>query len=216
MKIAGRLRRAACGLWKAKSGVAYIEFAYAFPVLIVVGFGGLEAANLALAHMRTSQVALSMADNASRIGQDSALSLTQFRESDAADSFAAAEKQAGRFNVVGQGRVILSSLQQNEDGGQWIAWQRCLGSLGVASSYGIEDEGKTGTTFAGMGPATNRITAPANNAVMFVEIFYDYEPLISSAIFGRPRLHYTAAFSVRDERDLTKIYPSNGVSPARC
>lgn len=203
------------------SAVAYVEFAYAFPVMLAVGLGGIEATNLALAHMRTSQVALSMADNSSRVGQDSALSLTQFREADVADSFAAAQKQAGRFDITTRGRIILSSLQQNNDDGQWIAWQRCAGQLKdkgalIKSSYGVEGTGKTGTSFKGMGPSSNLIVAPDNNAVMFVEIFYDYEPLISAALFGTPRIHYTAAFIVRDERDLTQIVPSAGVTKATC
>lgn len=203
------------------SAVAYVEFAYAFPIMMAVGLGGIEATNLALANMRTSQVALSMADNSSRVGQDSVLSLTQFREADVADSFAAAQKQAGRFDITTRGRIILSSLQKNNDGGQWIAWQRCAGLLKdkgalVKSSYGVEGTGKTGTNFKGMGPASNLIVAPDDNAVMFVEIFYDYEPLISAALFGTPRLHYTAAFIVRDERDLTQIVPSAGVTKATC
>jgi Flp pilus assembly protein TadG len=201
-------------LARSRSGVAYVEFAYTVPVMIAVGCGGIEATNLAMAHMQISQVAISMADNASRIGQDGSLSSVQFREIDVVDSFAAALEQAGKRDIMNKGRVVLSSLERNSSGGQWIHWQRCLGKLkvsgttvqsayGTLGSYGTQGTGATGTSFTGMGIAANRIQAPASNAVMFVEITYQYEPLLSSTFFGTPLIKYEAAFIVRDKRDLT-------------
>src|SRR3546814_13154337 len=43
------------------------------------------------------------------------------------------------------GRIILSSLERNDDGGQWIHWQRCYGDLDVESSYGEAGDGEEGT-----------------------------------------------------------------------
>lgn len=195
------------------SGVAYVEFAYTFPVVLAMGMYGVEATNLAMSHMRVSQIALSMADNSSRVGQDSPLSLTQFRESDVNDTFAAAEEQAGNLDFAARGRVILSSLEQNEDGGQWIHWQRCFGGGAYESTFGEEGDGEDGNDFPGMGREDEEITAPAGNAVMFVEAFYRYEPIISEALLGAPELHYTAAFLVRDQRDLTQIYNPAPAAP---
>ncbi len=48
-------------------GLALIEFAFSLPVLVVLCMSGLECANLALAHMRVSQVAMLVADNAARV-----------------------------------------------------------------------------------------------------------------------------------------------------
>lgn len=209
-----RLKALLSRLAHSRSGVAYVEFAYTLPVMIAVGCGGVEATNLAMAHMQISQLAISMADNTSRIGQDGLLSTVQFREIDVVDSFAAAVKQAGKKDIVNKGRIILSSLERNSSGGQWIHWQRCMGKLkvsgstvqsdyGTKGSYGTQGTGATGTSFAGMGSAANRIQAPAGNSVMFVEVTYQYEPLISSSFFGTPLIRYEAAFIVRDKRDLT-------------
>lgn len=215
--VALRLRNRLGRLARARSGVAYIEFAYTLPVAMLMGTYGVEASSLAMAHMRISQVALSMADNASRIGQDSALSLTQFRESDVNDTFAAAEDQAGRLDLEGRGRIIMSSIERNAQGGQWIHWQRCFGQGPYDSSYGYQGDGASGTAFAGMGPEGEEIRAPAGMAVMFVEAFYRYEPVISSALFGEPELRYTAAFLVRDERDLSQIFnPAPAAVVAEC
>lgn len=212
-----RLRRRAAEVRRCESGVALIEFAFSMPIILGMGMYGLEVTNYAMTHMQVSQIALALADNASRIGQDSALSLTQFRESDVNDTFEAAKKQAGRMDITTHGRIILSSLERNADGGQWIHWQRCVGLRRYDSSYGVEGDGVTGTSLSGMGPASERITAPDKNAVMFVEINYDYQPLISDTLIGKPKIHYTAAFIVRDERDLTMIYnPSPAASRATC
>lgn len=203
-----RLSSLLCRLSRSRSGVGYVEFAYAFPIVMGVGMAGIEAANLAMSHMRISQIALSMADNTSRIGQDGNLAQTQFREVDITDSFVAAARQAGNRDIIGKGRIILSSLEKNPSEGNWIHWQRCTGNLKIAGAipqpqYGSWDvNGKTKTDFPGMGTAGHLIVAPAGNAVMFVEIFYEYEPLISKAFFGKPIIHYSGAFIVRDKRDL--------------
>ena len=66
------------------------------------------------------------------------------------------------------------------------------------------------------GPTGSKIVPPAAGAIMFVELFYEYEPMITTAFFGRPRINYSASFIVRDKRDLTKIYPTTGVTARTC
>lgn len=192
------------------SGVALMEFAFALPIVLTIGLFGIETANLALAHLRMSQIALNLADNVSRVGAQSALSLTKLRESDINDSFDAARLQSDSFDIGTRGRIILSSLERNATGGQWIHWQRCMGARNYTSSYGVAGNGATGNAFLGMGVAGAEIKAPSSNgAVMFVELYYDYKPLVGMAVFGTTVLHYTASFIVRDQRDLV----GEGTSP---
>jgi hypothetical protein len=209
----GRLRRLAARLRRDEGGLALIEFAFTAPIMLTLGLYGLEAANLALVNMRVSQITSNLADTASRIGLDSPLSLKQIRESDINDAFQAVRLQGGGYNITTNGRVILSSLEQNSSGGQWIHWQRCVGKANFASSYGIQGTGATGTSFAGMGPAGSEIKAPAKQAVMFVETAYTYQPLVSSRLFGTPVLRSTASFIVRDIRDLTDANNPSNPSP---
>src|SRR3546814_6366403 len=61
------------------------------------------------------------------------------------------------------GRIILSSLERNADGGQQIHWQCCYGDLDVASSYGEAGDGEEGTDFPGMGPDGAEVTAAARS-----------------------------------------------------
>ncbi|MEZ5692426.1 MAG: TadE/TadG family type IV pilus assembly protein [Altererythrobacter sp.] len=48
-------------------GLAFIEFAFAGPIFVLLVIGGLEIANLAMAHLRVSQIAMTVADNAGRV-----------------------------------------------------------------------------------------------------------------------------------------------------
>lgn len=199
------------------SGIAVIEFAYALPLLTAVGIGGIEMTNLANVNLRISQAAMGLADNMSRVGLESALSTVQIREADVNDGLIGLQRQTEGLNFQANGRVILSSLQRNAEGGQWITWQRCFGSLAVAPRYGTEGTGATGTSFTGMGAAASRVTAPEATAVMFVEITYTYQPLITGMFMRNRTIRYEASFVNRDPRDLSQIFnPNPAATVATC
>lgn len=207
-------------LWLAQqakrdtSAVAFVEFAFTAPIVLAMGMLGTETANFVITHMQISQLAMQVADNVSRVGEQDVLTARKVYESDINDSLIGAEKLGQAVRLFERGRVIISSLQRNADGGQWIAWQRCRGAKVHQSSYGREGDGATGTSFPGMGKPGNRITASAGTAVIFVEIAYDYESLTPFDIYDGQEITYTAAFNVRDSRDLTQLY--NDGPRARC
>lgn len=178
-----------------RSGVSIVEFALALPVVMGVAVGGLECANVALAHLRISQIATTTADTSARI-------LTQMDETDIEEVFAGVDVMGNRINFATNGRVVLSSLEPNGqsggNAGQKITWQRCYGSLSVAPSYGRQGAGATNATLAqGMGPTGRKITAGTNSNVMFVEVTYDYQPLIYDFL-NVGNIRYEAAFNVRE------------------
>jgi Flp pilus assembly protein TadG len=207
LKPLGRLARRIGGTLKRdNSGVAMIEFAFTAPLVLGLGMLGSETAFLVLTHMQVSQVAMQTADNASRIGATEVLVARQVFERDINEVFVGSEKLGDGIEIFEKGRVILSSLQQNEDGGQEIRWQRCRGAKIYDSTFGEEGDGATGTGFPGMGEAGREITAAAGTAVMFVEVSYNYEALTPFDLFDGREITYTAAFNVRDVRDLTQLY----------
>jgi hypothetical protein len=202
------------------SGVAMTEFAMALPVLMTVGLYGTETANFALINMRVSQVAMHLADNGSRIGDTSTLSNRKIYERDIDDLLIGSNIQAGSsINFYEHGRVIISSLEvDSTTGNQYIHWQRCLGKKVWASNYGKEGDGK-GTAIVGMGPKGEEVQAMDDGAVIFVEVSYDYQPLISSKFLGAKTITTTSSFTVRDSRDLSQIYQRVPASPdpvAKC
>ena len=183
----------------SRSGIALTEFAISLPIFVTLLFGGLEIISLVMAHMRMSQVAISVADNAGRVR-------TKIDEADIYEVFAGA-------NLVGGGdfhrdaRVILSSLEPNKQtgsrAGQMITWQRCYGALPVSPRYGAEGTGKNDNSLAlGMGSLKSRIRAAEGTAVMFAEVSYRYTPrILPSIVSNGIDLRYESAFNVRERND---------------
>jgi hypothetical protein len=203
-------------LARDRSGVAMTELALSLPLLLTVGLYGAETANLTLTHMKVGQVAMHLADNASRIGDTSTLMNRKIYEADINDLLLGAHLQSKGLNFFDRGRAVVSSLEvkTHPAGQQWIRWQRCKGMMNVGSAYGSENNHVTG-----MGPAGQQVTAPTGGAVIFVEVFYRYEPLVSNRFFGTPLVKTTAAVMVRDNRDLSALYQRNPLAPvpvSRC
>ena len=194
-----------------QSGIALIEFAYSLPIFMTLGITGTELSNMAVTNMQVSQVAMSITDNLSRAKLAVPLGKPQFREHDINDAFLGAGLQDGRLDIYKAGRVVVSSLQRNTDGGQWIAWQRCQGLKNSPSLFGVEGTGKTGTALTGIGLSTGRVAAEQDTAIIVTEITYEYQPLISNNLLGSMTMRAESAFYVRDDRDLTGGTDKNGV-----
>lgn len=224
------IRRLRHRLRRDESGVALLEFAFALPLVLAVGLYGIETANLALANLRVSQIALNLADNASRVGSMQSNNTSQLREIDMNDVLTAARLQGEAWDLTTRGRIIVSSLEE-KSGKQVIHWQRCIGTQNgtdYVSHYGTTSTtAGTDTTSAnagtivtgGMGPTAGMVTAPPNSGVMFVEINYLYKPVVSSAWLpgGTARIHYIASFVVRDKRVFDQIYnPSPAATRYTC
>ena len=205
--LAGRLRR-------CESGLAFIEFAMALPVLVTLGLVGLETANLAMAHLRVSNIAMLTADNAARV-RDS------IDEANVIELITGAKMSGDSIQFRQNGRIILSSVEPNQAGfngastGQWIRWQRCDGARNVASSYGPQGTGQTNASLQAVGPAGNQIAATSGTAIMLVEVVYDYQPLVSDTIFGERIIRYESAFNVR-QRTNQAITNAGSATPKSC
>ncbi|GMN03042.1 TadE/TadG family type IV pilus assembly protein [Erythrobacter sp. MTPC3] len=212
--------RTAHRLKRDENAVAMVEFAFAAPLLGFMGLVGLELAYTANMHMRVSQLTMQIADNASRMGDNEVLTAKRVREGDIYDLLVGAEIQAGGLDLFENGRVIISSLEQNEDGGQWIHWQRCMGKKNFASAYGPAGTGETGDSFPGMGMTGEKLMAPPDGAVMYVEVSLDYESLTKTQIVEDYVLPLVisseAAFTVRSSRDLTGVFEQDGIDAATC
>lgn len=197
-------------LRRDRSGLAMTEFALIMPFFLTTGLFGVELANYSYTSLRVGQIAAHAADNASRIGDHSRLQNRRVYESDIDDLLIGAGIQAGvRTRLFSRGRIIISSLQVNSSGRQYIHWQRCLGTKRVTSSYGVQGDVRA----VGMGPVGSEVFAFEKEAVMFVELQYDYEPLISAAFLGEPKISSIASFTVRASRDLTQLYQTDPASP---
>lgn len=231
-------------LRRDNSGSIIVEFAFMMPIFMVLTVGGVEVANYAVTRMRVEQIALNVADSASRIGEGSLLNALRIFEHNINDVFAGANAQASNLNIFGtyserigststvkgKGRIIISSLEPmanpNPTNRYKIGWQRCQGQLtSYTPQYGTFGQ-PSGTNMVAMGPAGQQVTVPSGMAVIFVEVRYRYEPLFRVELqnyFGMfngslsyKDINAVKAMIVRDDRDTTQIYPSAGVTASTC
>jgi hypothetical protein len=227
-------RRALRDLRSCRSGLALIEFAFSLPVLLALGLYGFETANLAIAHLRVSNVAMLTADNAARVRE-------RIDEANVVELLAGASMTGNSIRFAQNGRIILSSFERTPSGNrQWIRWQRCTGALNVTSTYGApktsaganitngteffranrtqasaNPSSPNAATLTAVGPPGRQISAVAGTAVMVVEVAYDYQPIVSERLFGPIRIRYESAFNVR-ERDDQTLYNANRITPRSC
>lgn len=181
------------------------------PVVLTLGLVGMETANLMLAHLRISNIAMLTADNASRV-RDS------IDEADVIELFTGALLAGESIDFAPNGRIILYSVEPHSNGtNQWIRWQRCAGQLSAAPSYGrpLDGSGRAITdgtertrpssearsTITAVGPPGNQIAAQSGTAVMVAEVVYNYQPLVTEKFLGPIQIRYTSAFNVRQRND---------------
>lgn len=218
-----RIARAFAGfrrrIVRDRSGVALLEFALSLPLLLSLSLVGAELTNYIITRMRISQIALHLADNAARIGSGSQLQMKTINEADINDLLTGAGLQSGELDLYGNGRVIITSLEPDpaNAGKNRIRWQRCWGAKGwITSSYG----GAGTINLAGMGKAGRLATAPTDGVTMYVEVYYEYKPLMSQSIAPTTNFREEASMMVRDRRDTVGgnngVYPVNGVTASTC
>ncbi len=200
-------------LRRNNKGLALVEFALAAPLFLTILLVGLELANLSVTYMRISQMAMTVADNAGR-------SPTGVDEANVYEVFAGASLIGDSLDFEPNGRVILSSLEENgltgADKGQMIGWQRCWGDKPVQSNYGTEGTGRHDASLAdGMGQPGAKLVAPLGSAVMFVEVTYEYQSLVADGFFDPPTISYETAYNVRG-RTNNAITNSGGLAVMDC
>jgi Flp pilus assembly protein TadG len=208
VRILNPLRRLSCLLHQIardRSAIAIVEFAVALPFLLVTMLSLTELTNFTIVRMRVGQLALQVADNASRMGRipTGGTGNPQVTETDINDLFTGADLQAKNLAIYTHGRVILSSLEAtanpNTAGTFTIRWQRCRGVKSSVSTWGVQGA----TALNGMGPTGQVVTTPDDTGVMYVEVFYDYQPLFASGLVPHTTIREKAAMIVRDSRDYT-------------
>ena len=196
-------------------GLAMIEFALVTPVLITLGLAGAEVTHMAVAVMRVNQISTAISDNVARV-RDS------IDESDVNEALLSAKFIGGGIDFNANGRVVVSSVEPNgkdaPNNGQYIRWQRCTGALNTVDSqpkYGTQGKGQNDSTLPYMGSSARRIVAGSGSALIFVEVTYQYQPLVSSRFFGTPTLRSESVYNVR-ERNTQVLAAVPGTTASVC
>lgn len=215
------------------SGLALTEFALSLPILLALSLYGFETANLAIAHLRVSNIATLTADNAARV-RDS------IDEANVIELLTGAKMTGSSIGFAANGRIILTDFERTQNNRQWIRWQRCDGALNINSSYGRPKNANNGditngtehlrtdrttpsaapsspnhATLTEVGPPGRQIAAASGTAVMVVEVVYNYQPIVSERLFGPRQIRYESAFNVRQRNDHS-LRNAGRVTPRSC
>jgi Flp pilus assembly protein TadG len=193
-------------LRRDRRGMAAVEFALALPVLVGLTMYGMETANMAYTSQKLGDIATLTADSVSRIR----LSISN---GDVTDALGGIKILGDSIDLRNRGRIIVSSVKPVLDNAgnvtnQRVRWQRCTGALAKDSPYAVDTD--LGT--AGIGATGRKIAASKDSETIFVEVYYTYKPLVSSAFYGTPQMSAVAAMSVR-ERSANDINTSGTNSP---
>lgn len=213
------VRRNLRALGHDRKAVALLEFALSLPLLLTLSLVGAELTSYITTRMRISQIALHLADNAARIGSGSQLQAKTINEADINDLLTGAGLQSGELDLFRNGRVMISSLEPDpaNSGKNRIRWQRCRGNkTSQTSAYGA-----AGTVnLNGMGKPNRLATAPSGGVTMYVEVYYEYQPLFRAALAPNTNFREEASMMVRDRRDTVGgtngVYQVTGVTASTC
>lgn len=219
-----------------RSGLALTEFAFSLPILLALALYGFETANLAIANLRVSNIAMLTADNHARVRES-------IDEANVIEVLTGAKMSGAGIGFAPNARIIVTSLEPTSDGtSQWIRWQRCDGALNVASNYGgprtstgalitngteffatnrtsvssaPSSQAHASARIGPVGPAGRQIVAQPGNAVILVEVIYNYQPIVGDWVFGATQIRYENAFVVRQRTDQS-LRNANRITPRSC
>lgn len=153
-----------------------VEFALALPVLLLMFLASAELGRFVLLHQKVDRVAVTISDLVARAETVS--------ESELDDIFSAASQVAEPFDLGNRGRVVVSSVINADGDGATIAWQRAGGgSFIAASEIGLEGEAAT---------LPLDFQVREGETAIISEVFFDFEPFLSSLIVA-PRVLYRRA-----------------------
>ncbi|HQS95480.1 MAG: pilus assembly protein TadE [Novosphingobium sp. 17-62-19] len=200
-------------LIRNSEAVSVLEFALVLPVFMTLGMYGAEIAWLNAAALEVSQVAVSMADNASRMGQTDNSGVTPtISDADVDSVLAGALEEGSTVALEENGRVILSSLEAHPvTGKQRVHWQQCKGKSTKKSTHGKPDDtGLLPSVLNGLVLGGKTITAPSGSAVMIAEVWYEYNGLFGTLFVDNIVIHEEAAVIARDDRSISSGLVGSG------
>ena len=171
-QILGRLRHDG-------RGAVAVELAFAVPVLTGLLMSGVEVTRYVLINQKMERTSATMGDLISR--------MPELTEGDITSFFAASNQVMTPYDVHADGRVIISSIT-NDGGDSSIVWQRTYGSIGAGSRFG--DVGDVPVL-------PNGFVVRDGENVITAEVFYDFQPIMMTAVLDPTRLYSRAVFRPR-------------------
>ncbi|HEX9791023.1 MAG TPA: TadE/TadG family type IV pilus assembly protein [Kiloniellales bacterium] len=170
------------GLIDDRRGGVMVEFAMIIPILVFVLLAGVDVVRFAMLQQKLSRAATSMAD---LVAQYPTMSQTQLDQ-----LFLSVQHIITPFPLGSSGRVIVSSISKADVASPVVVdWQRFgAGTASAVSAFGVQ--GGNAVLPAGF-------SVDAGQGLIVAEIFYDFDPLLNTAVVPPRRVTHNAIFRPR-------------------
>ena len=184
-----RLRRFAEG----EQGVTAIEFALVLPVVLLILLGCFEVPRFVLIYQKLARTSSGVADLVAQA--DEPLQKNQMN-----DIFTAGKVMMQPYDVIANGRIYVSSINNPNGGGVTLTWQRNNGgSVATASKLGA-----AGTNPSSKLPAA--LVPGSNEEVLAAEVYFNYTPIFANLIYKGSQL-YQIAYTRPRNKNLNTAPP---------
>ena len=167
-----RLRRFA----RNERGVAAIEFALVLPIVVLLLLGCFEVPRYVMVFQKIARTSAGIADLVAQA--DEPITANQMK-----DIFTAGNIMMQPYDVVANGKIYVSSINNPSGNGVTLTWQRNnSGTVGTASKLGAQGTDPTSKIPAALVPLSNE-------EVLAAEVYFNYTPIFSTLIYQGTQLY---------------------------
>jgi len=169
-------------LARTQEGVAVVEFALCLPFLATLMLGSVEVSRYIIIHQKLEKVAFTVSDVVAQSTEVTTGGLDQL--------LAATQDIMNPYTFNSDGIVYITSITQTAGSAPTVSWRYSGG--GTLSGYSSQ----LGTIgYAATMP--NGLTLNDGDNVIVAEVYYRYEPLLGTQIYGSETLYKTAVYKPR-------------------
>jgi Flp pilus assembly protein TadG len=172
-------------------GVTAVEFALVLPVVLLVLLGCFEVPRFVLIYQKIARTSSGVADLVAQA--DEPLTKNQM-----ADIFTAGKLMMQPYDVIANGRIYVSSINNPSGGsGVTLTWQRNnSGTLSTGSKLGLAGSNPTTKLPSTLVPATDE-------EVLAAEVYFKYVPIFSNLIYSGSDLYMISYTRPRNKNLMT-------------
>jgi Flp pilus assembly protein TadG len=185
-------RKHAAAFRRDSRGVAAIEFALILPILVLLMLGCFEVPQFVLLYQKIARTSSGVADLVAQA--DNPLTTNQIT-----DIFISAQNMMRPYDLLNNGAVIVSSINNPDNTGVIITWQARMGTDNTASKLGAATATNPSLP-SGIDPASNE-------EVIATEVYYNYTPIFKNYIYSGSKLYLNAYTRPRNHNLNTSPCP---------
>jgi len=176
------------GFARGEHGVAAIEFALVLPIMALLMLGCFEVPRFVMVYQKLARTSAGVSDLVAQA--DDPLLATQI-----ADIYTAGQITMQPYDVVANGVIIVSSINNPGGTGVKLTWQSRKGSVATASKLGAQGSNPSGNLPAGLIPA-------ADEEVLAAEVYFNFVPVFKNYLYQGAQL-YMVSYTRPRNHNLT-------------